>query len=191
MITGVISGVLALIGIIIAALFTFPPIVAYFQSTAIPAITPSSTLTFVPSLLPSATSDVAMPPPLVLDTETPATLPNTEMPSPTTTSTEGPAHKMNVVVHANLTTGKVPLPVNFNAKDSSVKFSDGSVAVCGQTSLCSFVWRVYREGKQIGDPVETDGIFSYTFGGKGIYLVTVYVCRKTTCNGDGITIETK
>jgi hypothetical protein len=179
----IILGVLTLIGVIITALLAFPPIIHYFERImATPTVLPSPTVFFSPTLLPSATQ-------VVTPTLTPA--PTTETPFTTSPSPEPPGAKMIVRLQANMTSGKAPLLVSFDACNSNLESSDGSTWGCSPNLLCTYTWAVYRDGKQIGNPVQGQGKYSYKFTQKGTYFVTVYVCRGDVCGGNGITIVAK
>lgn len=179
----IIASSLALIGVIIGVVFAFPPVVAYFQRTP----TPTSTLA---QDMPSGTPIAWTFTPVIFTDIPGATLVPSETPFPPPTG-EPYASKLIVVLTASLTEGKSPLPVNFNARDSFVQFADGGVMACGQTNFCTFTWAVYRDQKQVVAPFQGDGTFNYTFSGKGIYSVTVYICRANVCADDGVVITVR
>jgi hypothetical protein len=188
----IITGILGFIGVVITAIVA-PTLIAYLQATPTP--TPTSSPTITP-ILPTET-EVGFTP--VVFTDTPESFPSavpseTSMPpSPTALPPTGEpsASKLTVVLTSSLDEGKSPLPVNFNAKNSFVQFADGSVAVCGQANFCTYTWAVYRDQKQVVAPFQGQGTFSYTLSGKGIYTVTVYVCRTTVCDDDGTQVTVR
>ncbi len=178
----IVGGSITLIGVIIVALLNFPPVIRYFESAATLTNTPSPTVSFTPTILPSVTHNMTLTPPPVPNSETPFTV----SPSPT-----APLNKMIIVLHANMTSGKAPLSVNFNASDSFMELADGSTWACSQAHLCTYTWTVNRANKQVGKPVKGSGKFSYTFSVKGTYFITAYVCRGAICNAGGITVVIK
>lgn len=155
----------------------FPPTSTATLVVETPAMTPIlPTITFTPfNLLPTPTETQLIP--------------LTE-PLPTLTI-EPTISKMTVILTASMEEGKSPLPVSFNARDSFIQFADGSVAACGSTSFCTFTWAIYRDQKRVVAPFQGQGTFSYTFSGRGVYSVTVYVCRVDACADDGIAITVK
>lgn len=186
--------ILACIATVLGTILAFPPVVKYFQDTPTPTMIPSPTSTFLPTLLPSETPDMAATPFFIPNTETPTLLPtSTEFPTslPSPISSESPAQKMMVRLDANTTSGKAPLQVNMSAQNSFMQLANGITLPCGQLHLCNYVWTVYDGGKQIGKPVTGDGTFNYIFNRKGEYFVTVFVCRGNVCEDDGTTIEVR
>jgi hypothetical protein len=87
--------------------------------------------------------------------------------------------------------GKAPLKVNFNARTSYAQFADGSIVACGATWLCDYTFTIYRDSKLVDTIKNNEGFLSYTFGGKGQYIVGVCVCRGEACNDDGVTINAR
>lgn len=160
---------------LVPRLFPPTPTVALVAET--PTVTPIlPTVTFTPFNLPATPTEVQLP----------------SLTEPLPTSTIEPAiSKMTVILTASMEEGKSPLPVNFNARDSFVQFADGNVAACGSTGFCTFTWAIYRDQKRVVAPFQGQGTFSYTFSGRGVYSVTVYVCREDTCADDGIVITVK
>jgi hypothetical protein len=174
--------VLACIATVLGTILAFPPVLKYFQDTPTPTMLPLLTLTSIPPFLSNDPPNM---------TATPFFIPNAGSPVPLPPSTESPAQKMIAFLNANATYGKAPLQVNMNAQNSYVQLANGSILPCGQFHLCDYVWTVYRDGKSVGKPVVGDGVYDYTFTRKGEYFVTVYVCRGSVCEDDGITIEVK
>ena len=173
----IIVAVLGLIGVIITAVLNFPPVQDSFRHTATSSATLIPPTITVPSVSPTG---IIKPATSILLSAIPSTIPN---------ATEPIAEKMNVALASSLDGGKSPLLVNFTAKDSSIRFSDNHVSVCSASRACTYVWAIYLNGKAIVKPTEGGESFNYTFMRKGSYLVTVYVCRGTTCADDGITID--
>jgi hypothetical protein len=139
-------------------------------NTEVPPVSITDTPPVVDTPVPSASSDSAL---LQQPTE------------------EAHGSKMIVVLTSSLDEGRSPLPVNFTAKNSYVLFADGSVASCSAANFCTFTWAVYRELKQVVAPFTGKSSFSYTLSGKGQYSVTVYVCRGTVCEDDGVVVVVK
>jgi len=177
----IILGMFTLVGIIITAMLAFPPLIAYFNSTPTPAFSLPPSFSATSTLLPSETPDVI----------TPSPVPTTETPFPVSPLPETIGYEMIISLQANMSSGKAPLPVSFDASGSFLRSDNGSVWPCSQTRLCAYTWGVYKGGKQLGDPVQGQGKFNYTFSGKGTYTVTVYVCRGDVCDGSGIIIVAK
>jgi hypothetical protein len=186
----VVASILTMAGVIIAALFNFPPVIDYFERTptfTATLILPSDTPTVV--LIPSETS-----------TETPtasATSFPTETftisPEPTFTSTPTPTlipPKMVVAIWANKYAGNVPLTIKFSAEDSYVEFSDGTKLNC-LPSTCSFTWDVMdrTNDRIIATPRPWQESFAYTFYKKGLYSVRVTVCQNGICGEGQIQVE--
>ena len=170
---------------IIAALLSFPPFIALFQGED---PTPTATVTLV-----GITATTA------LYTHTP--LPATNSPLPTNNpgfdatptvilATETPSLPigMHVRLYADRTSGKAPLTVKLDARDSFLRAEGGEIYGC-RSGACVYTWEVYSSGQRIGKPVDNaTGTFQYTFGNKGSYFITVWVCRgggSSDCNGSG------
>ena len=180
----VVIAIISAMATIIVGFLGFQPLVNWLNSklTPTPFVTVTQTLTPVP---------VAIDTPTILPTFT-FTLPPENIDTPTSTLTsETKSEIMTVILQANATEGKSPLLVNFNAKASYVKFSDGSTAACGETHFCKFTWAVYRDSQLIDNSTGGDGVFSYTFNRRGLYFVTTFVCRGEACGDDGVTVEVR
>jgi len=98
---------------------------------------------------------------------------------------------MTAVLQSTVDEGKAPLRVNFDARMSYVKFTDGSLSACGVNRFCPYIFAVYRDGRLVEKISNNDGGLSYTFTAKGKYSVTVYVCRGEACNDDGLEVNVK
>lgn len=174
---------------IIVALFSFPPFIAWLQpdptatSTAISSptlfITDTPTLSITDTLIPLITPSITGTPTIsVTPTDIPATV--------------TPAAKMEVYLYADKTSGKKPLRIKFDARDSYLREPNGTKFPC-RGGPCDYTWKVYSNGTQLGkSATDAGGTFEYSFGDRGVYLVTVYICRgrdKLDCGGAGIQIE--
>lgn len=163
-----------------------------------PTPVPILTATTMPSSIPSFTN---IP---VTSTEMPSAtvaLTFTSFPSPTSavaataipteTITPLPQPKLIVLLQANKTSGRAPLSVKLDARESYLTDYDGQRHVC-RNGPCHYTWKVYANGQQIGKSVTgSGGTFDYRFGKKGIYTVTVWICRgqdRLDCGGSGIQI---
>lgn len=176
---------------LITVLFQFPPFIALFQK--VPTVTPT-----VISVAPIASPTFFTETPfslinLPLITDTPelssitATVTNT--PPPTSTATENSSLPigMSVLLSADKTTGKTPVTVKFDARNSFLRASDGTIYPC-KGGPCHYTWEVYTGGQRIKTTTNSSGTFEYTFGKKGTYFVTVLVCRglnNSDCKGSG------
>ncbi len=97
---------------------------------------------------------------------------------------------MHVILTTNRTSGNRPLQVVFDARNSFFVAPDGSQFDCG---ACEYYWEVRKDGQTLFGPSKEPGNFMYTFGARGTYYVSVYVCRSgnTTienCGGSGVPI---
>ena len=190
----IIVAVIGAVATIIAALLNSPLIIGQKEPTSTP--TSSST----PTDSATATDYVTSPPIIVVVTSTEVTpsasptftltptLENTATASP---SPEPEIAQMAAILQSTIDNGKAPLKVNFDARSSYVKFTDGSMAACGNNRFCSYVFAIYRDGNLVEKISNNNGLLSYTFGAKGKYWVTVYVCRGESCEDDGVEIAVK
>lgn len=182
--------IIGAIATVATALFNFPPFIDWVQSSSLPTLTPISTssptsfITETP--IPSFTAALT---PMVLPSITNAptiSVTPTDIPASAT-----PAAKMEVYVYADRATGKAPLKVKFDARDSYLRESNGIHFPC-RGGACFYTWKVYSNGQQIGrSENNSSGTFEYSFGRNGAYLVTVWICRgrdKIDCGGGGIQI---
>lgn len=160
----VITGVVSLL----LAIFAFPP----FQKLFDPK--PTTTPTVPPTLIVAATnSPVPEPTPTPTFTFTPT---EALEPSPTFTQTPALPIGMQVKLTANQTSGRPPLTVKLDARDSYLRAENGEIFSC-RKGACSYVWYVYLNGQEFIKPLETRGTFEYTFDKKGTYLISVYICH--------------
>jgi hypothetical protein len=120
--------------------------------------------------------------------ETPAAPPTF---TPTVDGTPATAGQMSVTLQSSLEEGKAPLKVNFDARSAYVKLADGSPSACGTNRFCSYEFTIHCDGRFVTKVNNNDGLLSYTFGAKGKYFVTVYVCRGEACASDGVTVNVR
>lgn len=162
--------------------------------------TPTATETIPPTDAATATEDFTSTPIVIVvtSTEVPPTASPTFTITPTATDTatasftpEPKTDQMTAILQSSLDGGKSPLSINFDARTSYVKFADGSTMPCGTTSFCSYAFTVYRDSKYYDKADNNTGVLSYTFGAKGKYSVTVYVCRGKACSDDGVTVDVR
>lgn len=187
-IAAIVVAIVGCIATISVALLDSPLIPRLFPLTPTQAVE-SPTFTQVPTVFPTDTPFfTATSQPTSMPTFTPAEQLPTASPSPTV---EMAASRLVAILTPSIEEGKSPLPVNFNARGSYIQFADGSVATCGATNFCTFTWAIYRDQKRELAPFQGQGTFSYTFSGKGIYSVTVYVCRADICADDGVVVTVK
>ena len=158
-----------------------------------PIPTPTATVTTSPISFITDT-------PTLSSTETPfpiITPSTTYTPTITITPTDLPATvtpgaKMEVYLYADKTSGRKPLRIKFDARDSYLREPNGTKFPC-RGGPCNYIWKVYSNGTQLGKSVtDSGGTFEYSFGDRGVYLVTVDICRgrdKFDCGGAGIQIE--
>jgi hypothetical protein len=141
------------------------------------------TETFAP--LPSETPTVRLefsPTPGITETFTPLP-PN----APIT-----PIDRMNVILIPTWYTGKAPLLVNFNVRESFITFANGTTFSCISTrKACTFSWTVSREGQVIYGPEQGESVFPYRFEKKGKHRLFVYICHDQTCSSASADIEVK
>ena len=78
--------------------------------------------------------------------------------------------------------------VKLDARDSYLREPNGTQFPC-RGGTCNYTWKVYANGRQVGKAVnDSGGTFEYSFGKKGVYMVTVYICRgqdRIDCGGSG------
>jgi hypothetical protein len=178
--------IIGLIGTITVAWFSFksnhpePAPILILTSTTMPSSTPFFADTSIgltdrpsPTILPSFTS----------------TTPTTAVPSETITLMPQP--KLIVRLEIDRTSGKKPLTVKLDARESYLTDYDGQIYIC-RNGACYYTWKVYSNGQQIGKSVtDSGGKFDYTFGKQGTYTITVWICRGrdgVDCDGSGTQI---
>jgi hypothetical protein len=159
---------------------------------------PAPTQTLAPAALLSPTSLFTAIPVVLTNTPSPAVLPSLTFTlnatfSPTETATTEPssAPKLMALLVANKTSGKAPLKVKFDARESYLTEYGGQTFVC-RNGACYYTWKVYSGGQQLGkSATDSGGTFDYTFGKQGTYMVTVWICRGrdgVDCGGSGAQI---
>lgn len=180
-------------GVIIGALFAFPPFQRLFDSTPIPipTNTPSPTAVFTfqsdtPTLSPTYT-ETFTPTASLTPTQTFTPVP------PTSTFTLAPSLPigMQVKITANQLSGRAPLNVRLNAKDSFVRALDGTIFECRKGG-CRYIWYVYFNGEQFIEPRDTGGTLELKLEKRGNYFVSVYICHgadSPTCASGGTVIS--
>lgn len=187
----------ALIGAIVTivvALLGFPPLIAY--------LTPSQTDTPVaPTLLPPTNTfqpETLTPSPTFIEAIT-LTFTSTESLTPTFTFTPIPPLAaftptlpigMQVKVIANPPSGKKPLKVKIDARDSFLRAPNGDIFKC-RNGACSYTWYLTLPGGQPVKQTEKGGYIDFTFDNKGTYYINVYVCHGSdnpTCNSGGTNV---
>jgi len=174
-----------------------PIVIAIINSQAIidRLFTPDTTPTFTstPTSSPAPT-DTPIP---VTETSSPTVAPSststitiTITPSETITLTPAPA--LIVRLENDKSAGRPPLTVNFDARDSYLIASDGQQYPC-KYGACNYTWKVVLDGQQLEkSQPNSSGKFQYTFGKRGRYLISVWICRgkdAVNCGGNGIFIE--
>jgi hypothetical protein len=159
----------------LASALTSTTIMAFITETAIPSTFTSLTSTPTPTIFLSPA-----------DTVTPISSATPVVTTESTTTT-----KVFVKLVANRNTGRPPLNVRFDARDSYLLEPDGRQLSC-RGGPCFYSWNVYSGGQQIGNAENNSiGTFEHTFGSNGTYTVTVFVCRgrdKIDCAGSGAQI---
>ncbi|HSL29394.1 MAG TPA: hypothetical protein VK900_09370 [Anaerolineales bacterium] len=184
---------IALIGAlttIILALLSFPPLIA--RLTPVPTLTIAPSPAVLSNHTPTANTVIDLP----LSMDTPpvtitVTLTAPVLTSPVITDTPSAPIGMHPRLVADRTSGKAPLTVKLDARDSFLRAPGGEIYSC-RGGACEYTWEVYSGGQRIGRPQHNStGTFQYTFGNKGIFFITVWVCRgggSSDCNGSGAQI---
>jgi hypothetical protein len=169
----VIGSITTIVTTIVLALPGFLPFIPLVQ----PRLTPIATLSSTPFITNSPELSLTNTPTLVI-------LPSiTNIPAVTVIATDAPiiqASPAPVLIPrlvANKTSGRSPLIVKFDARDSFLRESDGTQLSC-QAGTCYYTWRVLFNLQAKGNSVNnSSGKFEYTFRERGTYTVTVYICR--------------
>jgi hypothetical protein len=178
---------IGLIGTITVAWFSYKS--NHPDPLPIPTFTPTALLSPTPVFTDEPIRLTDMPSPVSLPslTSTPyITVPPTE----TATIELSPAPKLIVLLTANKSAGNKPLKVKMDARESYLTTYDGQKYVC-RNGPCSYSWRVYFNDQQVGKADNSRGTFDYTFGKRGTYKVTVWICRgqdKVDCGSGAIQI---
>lgn len=182
--------IITTLGVIIVALFAFPPFQRIFEpAPSIASFSISTAIyqpaTFTPTLTPTETF-TPIPPSI---TFAPAEI-FTSIP-PTTTFTLAPGLPIGMqVVISNPPREKAPLSVKLDARDSFVRAPDGTLFECRRGG-CRYVWYIYLNGKPFIEPRETNGTLEIKFDKRGNYFVSVYICHgadSPTCASGGTVV---
>lgn len=184
----IITGILTLVGLIVTALLA-PIALEYFRHAinTVPTPIEENTAIFTPLPSESPAATLAFPStPSMTETFTP---PPTDIP---TTTIKFESETMTVMLNSSTNSGKIPLQVNFNAKDSFVTFTNGTTSSCvNNPNACTFTWTISREGKVIYGPEQGNAGFSFNFQKRGNHTVVVYICRGNACSFGVATVEVK
>ena len=184
----IVAAVIGLIGTIILGLFTYQASLP--KPTPIPIIPPAATPSFIQTITELPPTFTELPPPT--NTFTPsATSTVFVTPTPTETITPIPQPKLIVLLTATKTSGRAPLKVKFDARETYLTDYSGQRFVC-RNGTCYYTWKVYSNGQQIGKSVtDSGGTFDYIFTKQGTYMITVWICRGKNgidCGGTGAQI---
>ncbi len=181
------------IGVIIVALFAFPPFQRLFEPKASP--TAISTDTPVPTSTFTLQPDTPAPSLTFTETYTPTFTPTETLtpipPTLTLTLAPGLPIGMQVKVTANPPSGKKPLKVTIDARDSFVRAPNGDIFQC-RNGACSYTWYLTNPGGQSVQQTEKGGYINFTFDKKGTYYINVYICHgadNPTCASSGISVK--
>jgi hypothetical protein len=131
----------------------------------------------IPPSQPPPTMDVITP--IVVTTIAP------DLSSPTFSV----ASEMFVRIAASQTSGKAPLTVKFDARDSYVQAPDGTIFECSR-GACRYSWYILLNGQEFDRPDTDRGTLDFRFQQEGIYSISVYICHGSdspTC-GNGATL---
>jgi hypothetical protein len=188
--------VVALIGAISAiviALINSQTIMSWLlRPTSTPSMVPTPVASTISQTFPSETPIRVIDLPLITNTPQPTVTPSPTLPPVTETPTL--VLGMHVRLYADKTSGKAPLRVKLDARDSFLQAPGGQIYGC-KSGACNYSWEVYSGGQKIGRTERnSSGTFQYTFGQKGLYFITVVVCRgqeNTDCNGSGAQFEVR
>lgn len=188
--TPILTTVITTVGVIIVALLAFPPFQRLFDPA--PAPTPIPTETSTSTMSATFHLDTLTPNPTFTETYTAApTEAFTLTPLPTTfTPTSGLPIGMQVKVIANPPSGKKPLKVNIDARDSFVRASNGDIFEC-RNGACSYTWYVTNPGGQPVKQAIKIGYIDLIFEKKGNYFIDVYICHgavSPTCASGGTVV---
>ena len=160
------------------------------EPAPIPIVAPITILSPTPSFtdIPGVPTDMPAATTLPPLTFTPNI---TVLPTGAVTIEPSSVPKLIVLLVANKTSGKAPLKVKFDARESYLTDYGGQTYVC-HNGACYYTWKVYSGGQQTGKSVtDSGGTFDYTFGKQGTYMVTVWICRGkdgVDCGGSGAQI---
>ena len=171
---------------IIVALFNFPPFQRLFEPVLSPTVVP--TVASISTLTSTVTVTFTETPSLPLPTETFTPVPALATDTATLIPTASLPTGMQVKFSASLSTGRAPLKVKFDARDSFFIDTAGNIFPCG---ACTYSWQVREGSTNLYGPEKGNGNFEFTFGKRGTFYVSVYVCRSgslTDCGGSGTQI---
>lgn len=178
--------IIGLIGTITVAWFGYRS--NHPESTPIVILTSTTMPSSAPYLADLSIGPTGTPSPTILPSLT-STTPATVVPSETITLMPQP--KLIVRLEVDRTSGKKPLTVKLDARESYLTDYDGKMYIC-RDGACYYTWKVYSNGQQIGKSVtDSGGKFDYTFGKQGTYTITVWICRGrdgVDCDGSGTQI---
>lgn len=190
----IVAAIIGAFAMIVVALLNSPLIVPSPTPTATPSSTPMETASVTPTEYMQPTPIIVV----VTSTEQTPTASPTFTSTPRSEDTAMPSYTpepesdaMTALLKSTAEDGKAPLLVNFDARTSYVTFANGSTASCGNNPFCSYSFAVYRDSRFVESVKNNTGTLSYTFGAKGKYSVTVYVCRGEACADDGATIHVR
>ena len=165
-----------------------PVLAAKLQPSPTPTFNPTSTTVFITDT-PTATQTLTSTPTFI-SSPTFTDVPAASI-TPSLTIEPSPATRVFVVLVANKNTGRPPLNIRLDARDSYLLEPNGTRLSC-RGGPCFYTWSVYSGGQQIGNAENNSiGTFDYSFGKNGTYTVTVVVCRgrnKIDCAGSGTQI---
>lgn len=178
----VVVALIGLAGVVITAVLTSPMIDRLVFSTPVSSFTPTVYVSETPTLSQAA-----------LESETPINA-STDTLTPMISASPLPdtvKEKMMPIFYGSPLDGKAPMLVNFNARESFVILPDGTSIPCGTTRLCDYTFKVMLNDKVFKEDANTNGLYSYRFEKRGVYTVTVYVCRDETCGGSQVTVNVR
>lgn len=191
-ITQIVLAIITAITTITVALLSFQPLLNWLQPDPTPTFTTVPTSSSIPIITNTPIPSFIAEPPTALITPILTYTPTVYI-TLTDIATIEPSPAPVFIVHlgADQTSGRRPLTVKFDARDSIFHESNGTQISC-RSGACYYSWRVYSNGQPIGRAETNEsGRFEYTFRDKGTYTVTVYVCRgqdRKDCGGNGIII---
>jgi hypothetical protein len=179
-------------GLFALAVASVPLIREWFESTPTPSptvsISATSTLAITETNAPIQTI-LPSTPTIAVASHVP-TATNT-LPAPTATSSLPVG--MQVILFAKPASGKAPLTVKFDARDSFVRAPDGAI-FHRMGGACRYSWIIYLNGEPIRKPDADECRFEHRFDKKGTYFISVYIChgsKEPTCASGGASVEVK
>ena len=185
--------IVALIGAIttiIVALISRPPS-SPTATPVSPSPLPPTNTTQPETVTPSPTfAETLIPTSEPSETFTPTITFTLIPPTSTLTPIPGLPTGMQVIVVANPPSGKKPLKVTIDARDSFLRAANGDIFEC-KHGACSYTWYLTIPGGQSVKQPEKDGYINFTFEKKGNYYINVYVCHgadNPTCASGGTVV---